>query len=158
MCMNNKKQDKSRKTTPYEREIASGVPREIPETMKTKKALAYNQNQLAVERTEFSKIRTDLAFTNSKLAVEQTHLAYLRTIVSLIGSGATIFKALPLLGISQQFTGYLTAFLLLSAVFFFYKDISTYPRMKRHLEEMENKASELAEKTESIVYRVDDNT
>ena len=85
-------------------ELESGTPREIPDTVKTKKALAYNQNQLAVERTEFSKFRTDLAFTNSKLAVEQTHLAYLRTIVSLIGSGATIFKALPLLGISQSFT------------------------------------------------------
>lgn len=147
--MNNKK------TLPYESEIASGVPREIPETMKTKKALAYNQNQLAVERTEFSKIRTDLAFTNSKLAVDQTHLAYLRTIVSLIGSSATIYKALPILGISHQFTSVLTAFLLLATIYFIYKDVTTYPRMKRHLEEMEQHASELAEKTESIVYRVD---
>lgn len=156
--MSNKKTSKSRKPTPYESEIASGIPREIPETIKTKKALAYNQNQLAVERTEFSKIRTDLAFTNSRLAVEQTHLAYLRTIVSLIGSGATIYKALPLLGISQRFTSVLTAFLLLAALFFIYKDVTTYPRIKRHLSEMEQHASELAEKTESVVYRMDDIT
>ncbi len=154
--MSNKKSNKSKNTPPYETEIAYGVPREIPDSMKTKKALAFNQNQLAVERTEFSKIRTDLAFTNSKLAVEQTHLAYLRTIVSLIGSGATIFKALPILGISQEFTSILTAFLLLAAVYFIYKDVTTYPRMKRHLENMEHQASELAEKTESVVYRVDD--
>ena len=147
---------KSEKTKPYTAEIASGTPREIPDSMKTKKALAYNQNQLAVERTELSKIRTDLSFTNSKLAVEQTHLAYLRTIVSLIGSGATIYKALPLLGISEGFTAVLTAFLLLSAVYFIYKDVSTYPKMKRHIEEMERQASELAEKTESTIYRVTD--
>lgn len=156
--MNQKKTTKSKNTTPYESEIASGTPREIPETMKTKKALAFNQNQLAVERTEFSKIRTDLAFTNSRLAVEQTHLAYLRTIVSLIGSGATIYKALPLLGISQQFTSILTGFLLLATLYFIYKDVTTYPRMRRHLEEMEHQASDLAEKTESVVYRVDDTT
>lgn len=83
-------------------EIESGIPRKIPESMKKKKALAYNQNQLAVERTEFAKIRTELAFTNSRLAMDRTHLAYLRTIVSLVGSGATVYKALPLLGISQD--------------------------------------------------------
>lgn len=148
--------NKSNKTKTYTAEIASGTPREIPDSMKTKKAMAYNQNQLAIERTEFSKIRTDLAFTNSKLAVDQTHLAYLRTIVSLIGSGATIYKALPLLGISQIFTTILTAFLLLAAIYFIYKDITTYPKMKRHLAEMERQASELAEKTENNMYRVDD--
>ena len=139
-------------------EIESGVPREIPESMKKKKALAYNQNQLAVERTEFAKIRTDLAFTNSKLAADRTHLAYLRTVVSLIGSGATVYKALPLLGISQEFTSLLTAFLLITAVYFIYKDITTYPKMRRHLEEMEKQASNLATKMESHVYRVDDET
>lgn len=137
-------------------EIESGVPREIPESMKKKKALAYNQNQLAVERTEFAKIRTDLAFTNSKLAADRTHLAYLRTVVSLIGSGATVYKALPLLGISHRFTSLLTAFLLIAAVYFIYKDITTYPKMKRHLEEMEKQASNLATKVENHVYRVDD--
>ena len=124
--------------------------------MKTKKAYAYNQNQLAIERTEFSKIRTDLAFTNSKLAVDQTHLAYLRTIVSLIGSGATIYKALPILGISTAFTSFLTAFLLLAAVYFIYKDVTTCPKIKRHIEKMEQQARELAAKTESTIYRVEE--
>lgn len=116
--------------------------------MNTKKALAYNQNQLAVERTELSKIRTQLAFTNSKMSVEQTHLAYLRTIVSLIGSAATIFKALPILGISQIFTGILTTFLLIFALYFIYKDATTYPKMKRRLMDMEKKSEELAKKAE----------
>ncbi|MDE6759941.1 MAG: DUF202 domain-containing protein [Lachnospiraceae bacterium] len=137
-------------------EIESGIPREIPESMKKKKALAYNQNQLAVERTEFAKIRTELAFTNSRLAIDRTHLAYLRTIVSLVGSGATVYKALPLLGISQEFTSLLTAFLLVAAVYFIYKDITTYPKMRRHLEKMEQQASNLAEQAESHIYRVDD--
>lgn len=151
-----KKGTRTEKTTPYESEIASGIPREIPETMKMKKALEFNQNELAVERTEFAKIRTDLAFTNSRLAAEQTHLAYLRTIVSLVGSGATIYKALPILGISQQFTVILTTFLILAAIYFIYKDVTTYPRIRRHLEKMENKASALSEKTENRVFRLDD--
>lgn len=123
--------------------------------MGTKKALAYNQNQLAVERTEFSKIRTDLAVTNSKLAVEQTHLAYMRTIVSLIGSSATIFKALPIIGVSQYFSNILAIFLLLCAVYFIYKDITTYPRMKRHIEEMQKHADELAARNESMGLNID---
>ncbi len=142
--------------TPFETTLESGTYRNIPESVKTKKALAYNQNQLAVERTEFSKYRTDLAFVNSKLAVEQTHLAYLRTIVSLIGSGATIFKALPLLGISETFTNLLTAFLFLFAVYFIYKDITTYPRLKRHLKKMEQEANSLATKTENLLFEVND--
>lgn len=154
MSTNKHKEQHSKNS--FETEIESGVPREIPESMKKKKALAYNQNQLAVERTEFAKIRTDLAFTNSKLAVDRTHLAYLRTVVSLIGSGATVYKALPLLGISQEFTSLLTAFLLIAAVYFIYKDITTYPKMRRHLEEMEKQASDLATKVENHVYRVDD--
>ena len=137
-------------------ELESGTPRTIPDSLKTKKALAYNQNQLAVERTEFSKYRTDLAFTNSKLAVEQTHLAYLRTIVSLIGSGATIFKALPLLGISQTFTNLLTTFLFIFAIYFIYKDVTTYPKLKRHLADLEQHANELATQTESMVFEVND--
>ena len=151
--MNKEKSEKAKK---YTAEISSGTPRGIPESMKTKKAYAYNQDQLAIERTEFSKIRTDLAFTNSKLAVDQTHLAYLRTIVSLIGSGATIYKALPILGISTAFTSFLTAFLLLAAVYFIYKDVTTCPKIKRHIEKMEQQARELAAKTESTIYRVEE--
>ncbi len=151
---------KSKKTTSpksvphFGTEIESGTPREIPDTIKKKKALAYNQNQLAVERTGLSKYRTDLAFTNSKLAIEQTHLAYLRTIVSLIGSGATIFKALPLLGISQDFTNVLTVFLFAFAIYFIYKDLTTYPKMKRHIAELERQANELAMQTENSVFKV----
>lgn len=121
-----------------------------------KKAVAYNQNQLAVERTEFSKIRTDLAFTNSKLAIEQTHLAYLRTIVSLIGSGATIFKALPLIGVSQFFANVLAIFLFVFAIYFIYKDVTTYPRMKREIAKMQEQANDLAVQTASQVYKVED--
>lgn len=123
---------------------------EKKETIKTtKKELAVNQNQLAIERTEFSKIRTDLAFTNSRLAVEQTHLAYLRTIVSLIGSAATIFKALPLIGVSQYFANVLALFLIAFAVYFIYKDVTTYPRMKRDIAQMQEHANELASGIES---------
>ena len=74
----------------FKSEIESANHREIPSSVKKKTALAYNQNQMALERTNLSKHRTELAFINSKLAVEQTHLSYLRTIVSLIGTGATI--------------------------------------------------------------------
>ncbi len=142
------------KTKAYTAEIASGHPRSKPDSLNNKQALAYNQNQLAVERTEFSKIRTDLAFTNSKLAVDQTHLAYLRTIVSLIGTGATLIKALPLLGISLTFTICLASFLFLAAIYFIYKDITTYPRMKKHIAAMEKKTSELATETENSIYKV----
>ncbi len=147
--MNTKTENEQFKT-----EIESGNPREIPNSMKTKRAIAYNQNQLAIERTEFSKIRTDLSFTNSHLAADRTHLAYLRTIVSLIGSSATIYKALPLLGVSSHFTLLLTTFLLLSSIYFIYKDATTYPKIKRHLHEMEKKASELATQTENQIYRL----
>ncbi len=154
--MNTDKHSEKNSKNLFGTEIESGVPREMPNSMKKKNALAYNQNQLAIERTEFAKIRTDLAFTNSKLAADRTHLAYLRTVVSLIGSGATVYKALPLLGISQGFTSLLTAFLLIAALYFIYKDVTTYPKMKRQLEEMEKKASDLALKTENRVYRLDD--
>ncbi len=144
----------NQKTSPYTAEIASGQPRNKPDSVNNKKALAYNQNQMAVERTELSKIRTDLAFTNSKLAVDQTHLAYLRTIVSLIGTGATLIKALPLFGISFAFTISLSCFLFLAALYFIYKDITTYPRMKKHIEAMEEKTSQLARETENSIYKV----
>ncbi len=151
--MNTSKRDR---TSQYTAEIASGNPREIPESMKAKKALAYNQNQLALERTELSKIRTDLAFTNSKLAVDQTHLAYLRTIVSLIGTGATILKALPMFGISTIFTYFLSGFLFAFAIYFIYKDISTYPKMKKSIAAMEKKASDLTEQAENNIYLINE--
>lgn len=136
-------------------EIDSGAPQILPESMKTSEAVALNQNNLAMERTEFAKIRTDLALTNTLLAINRTHLAYLRTIVSLIGSAAMLYKALPLLGITQTFTIGLTVFLLLSSIYFIYKDATTYPKMKRRLSNMEKRASKLAKETESHVYRLD---
>jgi len=137
-------------------EKTNPVPRPMPENMNQDEAFTFNQNQLSIERTQLSKIRTELAFSNSKLAVDQTHLSYLRTIVSLIGSGATIYKALPLLGISQTFTLVLSLFLLLCAIYFIYKDATTYPRMKRRLEEMHDQAHELAAETENLIYNLDE--
>ena len=139
--MGNKTKDKNQ----FAAEIASGEPRELPDKMKPKQAYAHNQNTLAVERTELSKIRTDLAFTNSKLAVEQTHLSYLRTIVSLIGTGATLI---------MTFTVCLASFLFLAAIYFIYKDVTTYPTMKKHLTAMEHEASELAKKAESNTFKL----
>ena len=111
-------------------------------------AMAINQNQLAIERTELAKMRTELAFSNSKLSLERTHMSYLRTIVSLIGSAATIYKALPMLGVSENFTSMLTLFLLFFSIYFVYKDSVTYPRMKRKLEEMHAQALELSLETQ----------
>ena len=93
--------------------------------------LAMERTALSHERTQLSVIRTNLAFNNTKLSVEQTHLSFLRTIVSLIGSAATIYKALPALGVSYDFSTMLAVFLLLSAGYFIIKDLRTYPRMKR---------------------------
>lgn len=133
-------------------EIDSGNPKSMPKSMKTSEAVARNQNNLAMERTEFAKIRTDLALTNTLLAINRTHLAYLRTIVSLIGSAAMLYKTLPLLNISQNFTNSLCLFLLLASIYFIYKDATTYPKMKRRLRSMEERASKLAKETESHVY------
>lgn len=137
-------------------DVASNISRKIPDSMETDEALAYNQNNLAVERTEFAKIRTDLSLTNSRLAIDRTHLSYLRTIVSLIGSGATLYKALPLIGVSLTFTTMISGFLLLFAIYFIYKDATTYPKMKRKLQAMEKQANELARKTESQIFQLDD--
>lgn len=41
------------------------------------------------------------------------------------------------------------------AVYFIYKDASTYPKIKKRLREMEKRASELAENTQSHVYILD---
>ena len=130
--------------------------RKIPKNMKTKDALAYNQNSLAVERTEFSKIRTDLALTNTQLAINQTHLAYLRTVVSLVGSAATIYKALPLLGVAHAFSNCLSIFLILAAIYFLYQDCKIYPKMNRRLRDVEARAGELDKEMEEQVYRVEE--
>lgn len=136
-------------------ELESGTPRKLPENMKKKQAMAFNQNNLAMERTELSKIRTDLAFHNSRMSVEQTHLAYLRTIVTLIGTSATVYKALPMLGISEMFSTVLAAFFMIFAMYFIYKDVTTYPRMKHYLEGLEQKANELTTRTENQVYQIE---
>lgn len=134
---------------------ASGL-RKIPENMNKKDAMAINQNKLAIERTELSKVRTDLSIYNSRLAVDQTHLSYLRTIVSLVGSAATVYKALPALGISVSFSTTLAGFLMLFSVYFIYKDLTTYPKMKKYLNELEKKTDELTYKTEQEVYEIED--
>lgn len=130
--------------------------RKIPENMKKKDAMAINQNKLAIERTELSKVRTDLSIYNSRLAVDQTHLSYLRTIVSLVGSAATVYKALPALGISEMFSTTLAGFLMLFSVYFIYRDLTTYPKMKKYLNELEKKTNELTLKTAQEVYEIED--
>lgn len=130
--------------------------RHIPQGMKKSKALAYNQNYMALERTELSKIRTELSFTNTKLSMDRTHLAYLRTIVSLIGSGATVYNALPLIGVSETFTVVLTDFLFLAALYFIYMDATTYPKMKKQLREMKKRADEFTTEKENLVYQIED--
>lgn len=137
-------------------EIEFGTPRDIPSTISTDAVLAFNQNQLALERTEFAKIRTDLSLTNSSMSIERTHLSYLRTIVSLLGSAATLYEALPLLGVNQIFSSVLASFLFLVAVYFIYKDATIYPKMKRKLRKMEEFANKLAKDSENQVYRIDD--
>lgn len=101
------------------------------------------QMELSYERTNLSVIRTDLAFHNTKLSVEQTHLSFLRTIVSLIGSAATIYKALPALGVSDRFSTVLSVFLILAAVYFTARDRMTYPRLKKQIEEMEKEKEQI---------------
>ncbi|MDD6402469.1 MAG: hypothetical protein PUG10_12795 [Lachnospiraceae bacterium] len=144
----------SKLQTHFKAEAEPDEQREIPSTVKTKAALAYNQNQMALERTDLSKYRTELAFINSKLAVEQTHLSYLRTIVSLIGTGATIIKALPLIGISQTFSTALAIFLFSCAAYFIFKDCTTYPSTKRHIFNLEKEVSEKTKDTESKIYAI----
>lgn len=125
------------------------------ENMKTKTAMAINQDKLAKQRTELSVTRTKLAFYNSKMSLNQTHLAYLRTIVTLIGTAATIYKALPALGVSNLFSTLLASFLLLFACYFIYKDASVYPKMKQELEDMERKTNELNEQIKDEVFEFD---
>ncbi len=130
--------------------------RRIPENMEKSEAMAINQNKLSIERTELSKVRTDLSFYNSRLAVDQTHLSYLRTIVSLVGTAATVYKALPVLGISEGFSTTLAGFLMLFSVYFIYKDLTTYPKMKKYLNELEAKTDELTIRTEQEVYEIEE--
>lgn len=127
----------------------------VPENMKTKKAMALNQDILAKERTQLSITRTELAFLNTKMALNRTHLSYLRTILTLLGSAATLYKALPLIGVSLKFTSLLCLFLFVFAVYFIYKDATLYPKTKRELEEMENQTKLLEEQTSDEIFDFD---
>ena len=109
----------------------------------SERELALERTELSHERTGLSILRTDLAFNNTKLSVEQTHLSFLRTVVSLLGSSATVYKALPALGVSDTFSSLLSMFLLVSAVYFFIKDRLTYPRLKKEIEKMEQTKADL---------------
>lgn len=128
----------------------------IPENMKYKKAMAINQDLLAKERTKLSITRTELAFYNSKMSLNRTHLSYLRTIVSLLGAGATLYKALPALGVSFKFSTLIAVFLFVFAGYFIYKDATVYPKMKKELEDMENETAKLQEETRNQVYETED--
>ena len=127
----------------------------VPENMNTKTAMAINQDELAKERTQLSITRTELAFITSKMALNRTHLSYLRTIVSLVGTSATVFKALPAIGVSVTFSSILSAFLLLFAAYFIYKDATVYPKTKRELAEMEARTKKIEEETADTVYEFD---
>ncbi|MCR5108496.1 MAG: hypothetical protein K6B28_10065 [Lachnospiraceae bacterium] len=105
--------------------------------------LARERTELSYDRTGLSILRTNLAFQSSRMSVEQTHLSYLRTIVSLIGSSATIYKALPALGVSGVFSTILACFLMLSAIYFIIKDRKIYPKLSAEIEEMERQRDEI---------------
>ena len=118
----------------------------------TERELALERTELSHERTGLAILRTDLAFHNTRLSVEQTHLSFLRTIVSLVGSSATVYKALPALGVSDLFSTVLALFLLAAAIYFLVKDLLTYPRMKREVEEMERQKASLIAATEEAKH------
>lgn len=105
--------------------------------------LAKERTELSYDRTGLSILRTNLAFQNSKLAVEQTHLSFLRTIVSLVGSAATVYKALPALGVSGMFSTLLAVFLLIAAIFFIIKDMMTCPVLRNEIRKMEQQSCEI---------------
>ena len=117
--------------------------------------LALARTDLSYDRTGLSVLRTNLAFQNTKLSVEQTHLSFLRTIVSLIGSAATIYKALPAIGVSDRFSTTIAIFLIASAIYFFIKDQLTYPQMKKEIEHMEQQKEKIIQ-TSRIADRVED--
>ncbi|MBO4899716.1 MAG: DUF202 domain-containing protein [Lachnospiraceae bacterium] len=111
--------------------------------LKIEQELAQERTELSYDRTGLSILRTNLAFQNTKMSIEQTHLSFLRTIVSLVGSAATVYKALPALGVSGAFSTILSLFLMIAAVFFIIKDRLTYPKLKAELEAMEKQRDEL---------------
>ncbi len=112
--------------------------------------LAIERTSLSHERTNLSVLRTNLSFQNSKLSVEQTHLSFLRTVVSLIGSAATIYKGLPAIGVSHTFSTTVALFLMVAAAYFLVKDLTTYPRLKREIERMEEEKEELIRLSEEM--------
>ncbi|MCR5251132.1 MAG: hypothetical protein K6E50_11050 [Lachnospiraceae bacterium] len=114
----------------------------------SERELALERTELSHERTGLSILRTNLAFQNTRLSVEQTHLSFLRTIVSLVGSSATVYKALPALGVSDLFSTCLAVFLMAAALYFLIKDLLTYPRMKAAVAEMERQKAELIAATD----------
>ncbi len=117
--------------------------------------LAKERTELSYDRTGLSILRTNLAFQNSRLAVEQTHLSFLRTIVSLVGSAATVYKALPALGVSGLFSTGLSIFLLLAAVFFIIKDRTTCPVLKKEIQRMELQCDELISNSKAELPETD---
>ncbi|MBO4375512.1 MAG: DUF202 domain-containing protein [Lachnospiraceae bacterium] len=113
------------------------------DSSKLEQKLAKERTELSYDRTGLSILRTNLAFQNSRLAVEQTHLSFLRTIVSLVGSAATIYKALPALGVSGMFSSLLSAFLMLAALLFIIKDRMTIPGLRDEIRSMEEQCDEI---------------
>ncbi|MCR5746883.1 MAG: hypothetical protein K6G03_04175 [Lachnospiraceae bacterium] len=102
----------------------------------------FTEQELAVKRTMLSILRTRLSAHNAKLTVEQTHLSFLRTIVSLVGSAATIYAALPALGVSNAISTTIAVFLIIAAIYFTINDRITYPKLKKEVEEIERLAKE----------------
>lgn len=45
---------------------------------------------------------------------------------------------------------------MLFSVYFIYRDLTTYPKMKKYLNELEKKTDELTLKTEQEVYEIED--
>ena len=118
--------------------------------------LAQERTELSYDRTGLSMLRTNLSFQSSRLSIEQTHLSFLRTIVSLMGSAATVYKALPALGVSHVFSTVLSLFLLAAAVYFIIKDRLTYPRLMQRLKEMERQKDEIFERSRADLPPVSD--
>ncbi len=117
--------------------------------------LAQERTDLSYDRTELSMLRTTLAFQNTKLSVEQTHLSFLRTIVSLVGSAATVYKALPALGVSGVFSTILSLFLMIAAAYFFIQDRLTYPKLKAEIEKMEELRDEVIAQSKADLPVID---
>ena len=123
---------------------------------KIEQELAHERTELSHDRTGLSILRTNLAFQNSKLSVEQTHLSFLRTIVSLVGAAATVYKALPALGVSGAFSTILSLFLMIAAIFFIIKDRLTYLMERQRDELIARSKAELPELPEEDAGSADD--